>query len=80
MNERLYTYYPEFDENDYLLWHVYEKRTNQVIHSFFFEDDAQEYMEQLENGQGFAGFTPSFITRKVPSVKDINEAFSAEFA
>lgn len=80
MTERLYTYYPEFGNDDCLYWRVYENKTNQVIESFFFEDDAQEFMEKMENGQAFAGFTPSFIVRKIPLIKDINEAFSAEFA
>ena len=45
------------------------------------EDDAQEYMEFLENGGAFAGFTPSFVTHKVTiPASNINEAFSAEFA
>ena len=49
--------------------------------TFFFEDDAIEFMEELENGIGFDGFTPTFILRKAtPPVKDINAAFSAEFA
>jgi hypothetical protein len=78
MTKRLYTYYPEFDENDFLLWKVYETMTNQVVGEFVFEDEAQEYMEKLESGFAFAGYTPSFILRKVPT--DINDAFAAEFA
>ena len=80
MKTKLYTYYPEFDKNDYLLWHVYEKQTQQVIDSFLFEEDAADLAEDMENGMGFAGFTPSFMVRKVSASKDINEAFSAEFA
>lgn len=79
MANRLYTYYPEFDENDYLLWHVFEHATQQVIQSFFFEEDAQEMMKFFESGGGFCGHTPSFILTK-PPVNDINEAFSIEFA
>lgn len=77
---RKYTYFPEFVENDCLLWHVYENTTQQVIDSFVFEDDAVEFMEHLETGNGFDGFTPSFILQKATITKDINEAFSAEFA
>ena len=79
MTGRLYTYYPELDENDCLLWHVYEKATEQIIESFLFEDDAQHFVFKLENGFGFNGFTPSFILTKVP-IPDINMAFTAEFA
>lgn len=79
--DRKYTYFPEFDEYDCLEWCVYENDTHQVISSFIFEEDAVEFMYKLENGHGFDGFTPSFMIRKtnIP-IKDINEAFSAEFA
>ena len=77
--KNLYTYYHEFDENENLLWHVYENATQQIITSFFFEDDAMAYSRFLENGGGFAGFTPSFIIKKTQSI-DINDAFAAEFA
>lgn len=77
---RLYTYYPEFDKDDCLLWHVYETATQQVISSCVFEDDAQEICEGLESGKGFAGFTPSFMLNRVLIKSDINEAFTAEFA
>ena len=79
MTERLYTYYPEFDEYDCLFWNVYENNTQQVIETFLFEDDAVEFMEELESGKGFQGFTPTFMLRKVPHM-DINTAFTAEFA
>lgn len=79
MMDRLYTYYPEFDDNDFLMWHVYENATQQVVESFVFEEDAIGFMESLENGYGFHGFTPSFMLVKAPKT-DINAAFSAEFA
>mgnify|MGYP006272959241 CR=1 FL=1 len=74
-----YTVYHEFDENDCLLWHVFENTTQQVISTFIFEDDAQEYCRFLEKGGAFAGFTPSFVLKKTHSI-DINDAFAAEFA
>lgn len=74
-----YTYYPEFNEGDDLLWLVYEEPTAQVVAEFFFEDDAAEYCSFLERGGGFSGFTPSFVLQKVPNL-NINENFSAEFA
>lgn len=76
---RLYTYYPEFDENDYLLWLVFEEGTKQIVAEFWFEDDAQEYCEFLESGGGFSGFTPTFIIKKVDG-GNINDAFAAEFS
>ena len=75
---RLYTYYPEFDHNDCLLWHVLETTTDQVIESFLFEEDAILETNRLERGGGFDGFTPSFMLTKVPQ-PDINQAFAAEF-
>lgn len=80
MTSKLYTYYPEFDADDCLFWNVYENTTQQIIETFLFEDDAVEFMENLENGKGFQGFTPSFIVRKVRNISNINDAFSAEFA
>lgn len=76
---RLYSYYPELDEHDCLLWHVYENSTQQVIESFLFEDDAEEFADDLESGCGFQGFTPAFMLVKTPKI-DINAAFTAEFA
>lgn len=77
--KKLYTYYPEFNNNDELLWLVYENTSDQVVAEFFFEEDAQDLCSFLDKGGGFNGFTPSFILRKVPNI-NINENFSAEFA
>lgn len=76
---RLYTYYPELDHDDCLLWHVYENPTGQIIDSFLFEEDAEDFANDMESGCGFQGFTPAFMLVKVPKT-DINAAFSAEFA
>jgi hypothetical protein len=75
---RLYTYFPSLD-NDEVLWNVFEEPTQQVIRSFFFEDDAQEYMYFLEKGGAFYGFTPSFMLKAMP-LTNLDEAFAAEFA
>lgn len=75
----MYRYYPELDNNDFLLWHVYENATDQIIDSFLFEEDAADLAYKLEKGAGFNGYTPSFILRKTPKM-DINAAFAAEFA
>jgi hypothetical protein len=76
--EKLYTYYPEFDDDDCLLWHVYENATRQIVASFLFEDDALEYMRFVEHGGAFHGFTPSFMLQRV--TLDINQAFASQFA
>jgi hypothetical protein len=74
-----YEYYPEFNDNDELLWRVYEKASQQIVAEFFFEDDAHNLCAFLEKGGGFAGFTPSFILKRVP-MTNINDVFQAEFA
>ena len=74
-----YAYYAEFDQDDCLLWYVVETATENIIESFIFEDDAIDYIEFLCNGGAFAGFTPSFMTRKTPVNMNINDAFAAEF-
>ena len=73
-----YSYYPDFDVNDCLLWHVYETYTDQVISTYLFEEDAAFEAMRLERGGGFDGFTPSFMLRKV-TFNNINDAFTAEF-
>ena len=78
MKNRLYTYYPVIDERECIYWIIHENATDQAITTFYFEDDAVEEMNRLENGGGFAGFTPSFVLQKVNI--PINEAFAAEFA
>ena len=75
---RLYTYYPEIN-NDEVLWLVFEESTAQVVAEFWFEDDAQEYCEFLEHGGAFSGFTPSFVIKKTQST-NINDTFAAVFA
>lgn len=77
--KKLYSYYPEFNDSEELLWLVYENTSDQIVAEFFFEEDAADLCVFLERGGGFAGFTPSFILQKVPNV-NINENFSAEFA
>jgi hypothetical protein len=67
------------ETNDYF-WTVYETATEQLIRTFFFQDDAQEYAEFLDSGGAFAGFTPAFVLREVAVNRDINSEFSAEFS
>jgi len=74
-----YRVYPTQDDENFY-WNVYENVTGQIVSSFWFEEDAIEYAKNLEKGAGFAGFTPAFILRKVSLSKDINTAFSEEFA
>ena len=77
--KNLYSYSPVFNDNDELLWRVFEISSQQYVAEFFFEEDAQELCEFLQRGGGFAGFTPSFMLRK-SYAKDINQAFSMEFS
>ena len=77
--KNLYRYYPEFNDNEELLWIVHEITSDQSVAEFFFEEDAAELCKFLEKGGGFAGFTPTFILQRVPTL-DINQDFQAEFA
>ena len=77
--KNLYRYYPEFNDNEELLWIVHEITSDQIVAHFFFEEDAEELCRFLEKGGGFAGFTPPFILQRVPTL-DINQDFQAEFA
>lgn len=62
------------------LWCVFEHATQQVVRSFFFEDDAHEYIRFLRSGGAFAGFTPAFVLQDIPTTRSsINETFASEF-
>lgn len=65
---------------DDFVWGVYENATNQVIDTFFFEEDAFDLAEFMENGGAFDGFTPAFLIAKTQLPKeDINQSFMREF-
>ena len=55
---------------------VYENSTEQVIDFFYFEEDAIKCMNFLNNDGAFAGFTPSFVLRKVSVPKEVNSKFA----
>lgn len=62
--------------DDEFRWCIYEQKTEHVVASFFFQDDALDYMEFLEDGGAFDGWTPEFIIRKVEMREDINQRFN----
>jgi hypothetical protein len=65
---------------DYV-WELYESSTNQVLNTFYFEEDALQMAAFYSQGGGFAGFTPSFMVRNVTSsVTNVNEEFTRVFA
>ncbi len=66
-------------ENQFL-WCIFEKATDQVINHFFFEEDAHDYVEFVNEGGAFAGFTPTFMTNALTfdDKPDINLAFESE--
>lgn len=63
------------DEDDFY-FSVVEKETDQVIGSYFFEDDAKDYCKFLNKGGGFDGFTPAFMLIPLDNVIDLNQQFS----
>ncbi len=77
--QRKYTYYPKMTEEEDLVWRVFEEDTKQVIASFLFEEDCIDLMEWLENGGGFAGWTPAFMLVQAAVHEDVNTAFTAIF-
>ena len=64
---------------DEYMWEVYENVSEHVIDVCYFEEDAIEYAEFLENGGGFDGFTPGFILTPVALPDDINQKFNNLF-
>ena len=76
-----YNVYPMSDEGNFF-YCVFENATQQAYDFFFFEEDAKECADFLENGGAFNGFTPSFMLRevKIPLEKqDINSKFNNAF-
>jgi hypothetical protein len=63
------------DEDDFY-YSVVEKNTDQVIISYFFEDDAKDYCKFLNNGGAFDGFTPAFMMIPIDMLADLNQKFS----
>jgi len=66
------------DTGDFM-WSVYEKSTEQFVESFFFEEDAKQFVRMNDRGGAFAGFTPAFMVQRAYKPKNINEEFSASF-
>lgn len=67
---------PVSHEGDFL-WCVFERSTEQVIKSFYFEDEATEYIDFLSEGGAFDGWTPAFILTEATKPKeDVNTSFS----
>ncbi len=59
-NKRYSLVFVEHEEE--YIWCVYEHATEQVVNSFYFEDEAKGYIKFLERGGAFAGWTPIFFT------------------
>lgn len=66
-------------EEDSYFWGVVENKTEQLINAFFFQEDAVNYASFLEEGGGFAGFTPSFVLNSVKVPESLDETFMREF-
>lgn len=74
-----YKVVPSNEDGDFI-WHVYELATEQVIQSFYFEEDAMETARFMDKGGGFAGFTPTFMLRSVSvDSTDVNDEFTRVF-
>lgn len=68
----------QYGSSDFV-WCVFEKSTSQIIKSFSFSDDAEDYCDFLNHGGAFDGNTPSFVLRSV-AMKVINESFQEVFS
>jgi len=66
--------------NEDFSWSVFENQTDLVIETFFFQDDAEDYAQFLNNGGAFDGWTPYFMMNSTKNSLDINEIFDAEFS
>jgi len=66
------------DQDDFF-WGVAENQTEQIIDTFFFQEDALDYARFLSKGGGFDGFTPSFMLKSVTIPETIDESFMRQF-
>jgi hypothetical protein len=73
-----YDVVPFKNNNDYM-WAIYEMATEQVIETFYFEEDAIRLAKRMERGGAFAGWTPSFFLTKVAIDENINQKFNLMF-
>lgn len=67
------------DETDFQ-FNIFETSTNHIIKTFFFQEDAEDYLKFLNRGGAFNGWTPSFILRKVNVEYDLNQEFENIFS
>ena len=70
---------PVHFEDDDFMWCVFETSTRQIIKTYSFEDEAEEYCKFLNRGGAFDGNTPTFVLRSV-AIKEINNTFRQAFA
>ena len=54
----------EIVRNESTLFDVVETKTEQVMETFTFMQDAITYMSKLNSGKGFDGWTPKFFLEK----------------
>lgn len=74
-----YNVVPFAQEQDFF-WAVVETTTEQVIKTFFFQEDAVELQDKLNRGYGFDGFTPGFFNISFRVTTSIDDEFDAAFA
>lgn len=79
MANKRYKVLARAEKNDFA-WDLYEEPTDQVVETYYFQDDAKKAARFMEGGGAFNGWTPPFMLVKVASVLDINSAFSAKFS
>lgn len=48
----------------YQSWVVIESRTKYIIETFIRREDARKFARKLNNGAGFDGWSPSFMTTR----------------
>ena len=66
------------DQDDFF-WGVAENKTEQIIDTFFFQEDAEQYARFLSKGGGFDGFTPSFMLQSFKIPESLDESFLRQF-
>lgn len=75
MSNKSYIIHTIEDDGDFYFI-LFEKATEQVIDFFYFQEDAINYADFLENGGAFNGFTPTFMLQTITQPTDINQKFS----
>lgn len=64
------------DDGDFV-WELFETSSENIVGTFFFEEDAKTTRKFYANGGAFNGFTPAFMVSQPYKPSNLDEEFSS---